>query len=51
MTFYCHECKGREPARTDDNDLAGYVCDACGETILCDECGRPWTDDHECGAS
>ena len=36
---WCHECKAWQPTWTDGND---FVCSVCGETILCDECGRPW---------
>jgi hypothetical protein len=41
--FHCHECRAWQPATS---DVHGYTCDVCGEAILCDECGQPWTDDH-----
>jgi DNA-directed RNA polymerase subunit RPC12/RpoP len=39
--LYCHECKRWVATVDDDHD--GYECADCGETILCDECGQPWT--------
>jgi len=44
--FFCHECAGQ--MRPCDTDGEEYQCLVCGETILCDECGQPWTDDHAC---
>jgi ribosomal protein L37AE/L43A len=50
--YYCHECKRyRETERVPST--GEYRCLTCGEDILCDECGQPWTDDHrhvECPA-
>lgn len=44
--FFCHECSGQmRPCQSDGDE---YTCLACGETILCDECGQPWTDGHAC---
>lgn len=46
--YWCHECKNWQPsAKREDNT---YHCTRCWETILCDECGYPWMDDHECGS-
>lgn len=41
--YWCHTCKAwKDTARVVDE----YTCLACGETILCHECGQPWEDTH-----
>lgn len=39
--LYCHDCK--RWVATIDDDHGGFTCNECGETILCDECGQPFT--------
>lgn len=48
--LYCHACRRLTDATTDEvvAGPAAWSCDMCGETILCDECGQEWSDDHEC---
>ncbi len=48
--FYCTDCKGLEPCYVDDEGMGGavYRCYECDSTVVCDECGGQWTDDHEC---
>ena len=44
--LYCHECAtDRKVSHAADGER--YECASCGEVVLCDECGAPWTDDHE----
>lgn len=45
QNFWCHQCCKWQDSESDDHD--GFSCLTCGETILCDECGQPWTDDHD----
>lgn len=44
--FWCHECKAWLPCNSTDD--GSYHCVACTATILCDDCGQPWSDDHAC---
>lgn len=37
--LYCHECKDWVDAEKNGDE---FTC-PCGEMILCDECGQPWT--------
>ncbi len=46
--YWCHECKAWQPSIHEPLGGIEYECGTCGETILCDECGQPWSDDHEC---
>lgn len=51
--YWCHECKAWGPAERENlsdcpTERQMYECEACGCVILCDECGQPWSDNHEC---
>lgn len=48
VTYWCHDCNAWEEADGTDGD---YRCRICGETILCDECGTPYSADHYGDAS
>lgn len=48
--LWCHECKAWvavEPDRPREVATTTWSCATCGEQIACDECGAPWTNDHE----
>lgn len=51
--YWCHQCKKWQPTKPEGIAGGEFYCVACGETIECDECGQPWTDDHddECEAN
>jgi len=43
-SFWCHECKNWMASEADGEE---FRCSTCGETILCDECGQPFTFMHD----
>jgi hypothetical protein len=47
---YCHQCGkwvSAVLAILDEPRDSGWICDACGDWILCDECGAIWSEAHD----
>lgn len=49
--FYCYndECDEGVVQGVKNPNLPGtWLCPFCDMPITCEDCGQPWTDDHEC---
>lgn len=47
--LWCADCREWVEARPADTLQEEWECYECGSTILCDECGSPWSVDHPDG--